>query len=87
VVPSLHRRLFNQEPLSLNPLVNPYNVLDATYKVVFAALTTAIIKHPFKNPGSIGILAFIAAIITIDDGLVFLFGKDTSNGSCHETFR
>jgi hypothetical protein len=87
VVPRGHKHLLNREPLCLSPLVSPYKVREATYKAVFAALTMAIIKQLFKNPGRIGILAFMAAIMIIEDGLLFLFGKDANNGSLHEILR
>lgn len=90
VVPRLHKTLSKKESFVLEPRscrVKPYKVLEATYKEAFAALRTAIIKQPFRNPGSPGIFALITAIITIDEGLDVLFGREISDGSFHETLR
>lgn len=86
VVPRQHTRFSNfVRLLFFNPRVKPKSVREATYSEVFAALKTASIKQPFKNPGKIGILAFLATIMISDSGLHALRGSDTSKGSFQDT--
>jgi hypothetical protein len=51
VVPK-YRSQENGQVRDLISLVIPYNVLEATYKDVFAALSAENIMHPVKKPGS-----------------------------------
>jgi hypothetical protein len=74
-------------PSALNPLVNVYKDREAMYKAVFAELRTTMIKHAFRNPGSRGILEFMATIMAIEAALAFRSGRLRNAGSIHETLR
>jgi hypothetical protein len=86
--------------VGLSSLVRPNSVRDATYRAVFAALRIAIIKHPVRNPGKSGLLAFNIAMTTIalvwvvfvEGAIVRLpwairFGTLSRNGSVQLPFR
>jgi hypothetical protein len=86
--------------LGLISLASPNNVLDATYRSVFAALRTAIIKQPFTSPANLGMcvlskpitgMIFVRVVLvgrtTVGLVRIMIFNKLTSSGSVQLTFK